>query len=268
MKFIHVTDLHLVAPGEELWGLNPMQRLQACLADILLYHPDAEFCGITGDLTDDGQISAYQGLAAELANFPIPCHLMLGNHDDRANFGLVFSSHPRDDAGFIQHRLDREEGVFLFLDTLKGPPSSAGLYCADRRAWLGRQLEKSRGRPVYLFMHHPPFSISHRLMDQIMLEEPEAFHALLQGHDIRHIFFGHAHRTISGVWRGISCSALPSICHQLPLVARSVETVYSEEPAMYGIVHLGKDSLIVHSDAFLDRRPAKMTDADAREGWL
>ena len=34
MKFIHITDPHLVPPGELLWGLNTFERLEACLADI------------------------------------------------------------------------------------------------------------------------------------------------------------------------------------------------------------------------------------------
>ena len=33
MKFIHITDTHLVAPGVPLYGLDPCERLAACLAD-------------------------------------------------------------------------------------------------------------------------------------------------------------------------------------------------------------------------------------------
>ena len=48
MKFIHFTDLHLVPPGETLWGNNPFERLNACLSDIAAHHPDAEFGDIAG----------------------------------------------------------------------------------------------------------------------------------------------------------------------------------------------------------------------------
>ena len=50
MKIIHVTDLHLVPPGEKLWGFDPMARFEACLADIERHHRDAAFCVITGPL--------------------------------------------------------------------------------------------------------------------------------------------------------------------------------------------------------------------------
>jgi Icc protein len=116
-------------------------------------------------------------------------------------------------------------------------------------------------------MHHPPFDIEHALMDLIKLDDAEDFAALLQGHNIRHIFFGHAHRTISGQWRGIPFSALPSLNHQLPLVGSSVETVYSDEPPMYSVVTMRDGMTIVHSDAFLHRAPAQMQRDEERGTW-
>jgi 3',5'-cyclic AMP phosphodiesterase CpdA len=267
MKFIHLTDLHLVAPGQKLWGLDPAERLSACLDDIARHHPDAAFCAISGDLADRGEIAAYQWLKDRLAAFPIETHLMLGNHDDRENFRQVFLDHPRDDGGFVQDAREQNGGIFLFLDTLKGPPSSAGLYSPERREWLTEQLDKAAGRPVYLFMHHPPFSIAHELMDKIMLDDPEEFASLLQGHLVKHIFFGHGHRAVSGVWRGISFSALPAINHQLPLVTGSVETAYSDEPPAYAVVHVTGEGIIVHNDAFLHRGPANMPVDAERGDW-
>ena len=265
MKFIHVTDLHLVPEGELLWGLSPVETLDACLADIARHHCDAAFVAITGDLAERGEVAAYKLLKDRLSTFSLPVLLMLGNHDDRENFRSVFADVPPDHGGFVQQAREEHGGVFLFLDTLKRPPSSAGLYSRERRQWLAQQLDKAGGRPVYLFMHHPPFSIAHELMDRIMLDGPEEFAALLQGHDVRHIFFGHGHRAVSGVWRGISFSALPSLNHQLPLVGGSVETVYSHEPPAYAVVHVTGEGIIIHNDAFQDRKPAAMP-ADAERG--
>jgi len=268
MKFIHVTDLHLVPEGEMLWGLKPIEVLDACLADIARHHADASFVAITGDLTDRGEIEAYQLLKRRLDSFPLPAPLMLGNHDDRENFKSVFADASLDHGGFVQQVHEEHGGVFLFLDTLKGPPSSAGLYTEERKQWLTQQLDKAGGKPVYLFMHHPPFSIAHELMDTIMLDDPEEFAALLQGHDVKHIFFGHGHRAVSGVWRGISFSALPALSHQLPLVSGSVNTVYSHEPPAYAVVYATGEGIIVHNDAFLDRKPAVMPEDAEREEWF
>lgn len=267
MKFIHVTDLHLLPEGGALWGLDPFERFEACLADIEAHHADAAFVAITGDLTDKGDEAPYIRLKERLARFPLPCHLILGNHDDRANFRAVFSDRPVDDNGFVQFAIDTDGRSLLFLDTLKGPPSSAGLYCPARREWLAEQLDAADGKPVYLFMHHPPFGIAHPLMDKIMLDDPEDFAEIISGYDVRHIFFGHGHRAVSGVWRGIGYSALPSTNHQLPLVGGSVETVYSDEPPAYAVVHLSEEQTIIHNDAFLDRRPARMPVEAERDDW-
>ncbi len=250
MKFIHITDLHLVAPGETLWGLSPYDRLDHCLSDLSAHHSDASFCAITGDLAERGEIAAYEALQRRLQAFDIETHLMLGNHDDRANHRSVFGGE-----GFVQSAIERNGAHFLFLDTLKGPPSSSGLYDGPRRTWLSRGLEEAKGKPVYLFMHHPPFDIGHPLMDLIKLEDGEGFAGLLAGHDVRHIFFGHAHRMISGQWRGIGFSALPSLNHQLPLAGSSSATVYSDEPPMYAAIHLDAEQITVNADAFLNRLP-------------
>jgi 3',5'-cyclic AMP phosphodiesterase CpdA len=266
MKFIHITDLHLPMPGEILWGLDPLARFEACLADIAKFHSDAIFCVITGDLAERGEVASYEALRGRLRSFPLQTHLLLGNHDDRANFFKVFGS--ADASGHAQSALRCDGRTFLFLDTLKGPPSSAGLYDAPRRTWLAAELAQAKGTPVHLFMHHPPFDIGHPLMDLIKLEDGEGFAALLNGHDVRHIFFGHTHRPMSGQWRGIAFSALPSLNHQLPLIGGSVPTVYSDEPPMYSVVLIEDDRTIVHSDAFLHRKPAQMLEQAERETWF
>ncbi|MGB8314102.1 MAG: phosphodiesterase [Aestuariivirga sp.] len=265
MKFIHLTDLHLVPPTQKLWGLDPFARLELCLADIEKYHGDAAFCAISGDLTERGEAATYKALQARLKTFSLPVHLMLGNHDDRGNFLKVFGG-PLE-GGFVQHRLIAGGQHLLFLDTLKGGLSSAGLYDEPRRKWLRTALADADGAPVHIFMHHPPFKIHHPLMDLIPLEDGEGFGDLLAGHNVRHLFFGHAHRTISGQWRSISYSALPGLNHQLPLVNGSVPTIYSNEPAMYSVVHLRGDQITVHSDAFMDRAPAQMAVDAERGGW-
>ena len=52
MKFIHITDIHLVSPNVLLHGLDPARRFVRCLDHIQRNHSDAECCVITGDLAD------------------------------------------------------------------------------------------------------------------------------------------------------------------------------------------------------------------------
>ena len=60
MKIIQITDTHLMPRGTELHGLNPCERLEACIASIKEFHADAEICIITGDLTDQGLRESYR----------------------------------------------------------------------------------------------------------------------------------------------------------------------------------------------------------------
>jgi 3',5'-cyclic AMP phosphodiesterase CpdA len=258
MKIIHITDFHLVAPGELLWGLNPHERTDRCLADIARWHDNADFCVISGDLTNKGDAKAYAWLVERLEDFPLKTFLMVGNHDAREGFQHAFPDTARDENGFVQYAHQTDSGVFLFLDTLKGPVSE-GEYCTARRDWLAAQLKAAASDPVWIFMHHPPFDIGVPYMDRVKLEEPEAFAGVLETHsNIRHIFFGHVHRAAYINWRGISCTCLPSTNHQIPLNRESVGTPYSVEPPMYGVVLIEEGQTTVHFDACLDRGPADM----------
>jgi 3',5'-cyclic AMP phosphodiesterase CpdA len=223
------------------------------LDDIARHHADAAFCVISGDLANDRDPLAYRWLAARLRDFPLRAILMTGNHDERATMRAELAGLMDDGNGFVQGVLETAEGPFLFLDTHKDPTITSGEYCERRRAWLRARLNETRGRPVRIFMHHPPFDIGVPRMDRIRLEEAEAFGALLEGHDIRHIFFGHVHRPVYVNWRGIPCTALPGTAHQIPLDDAS--GAFTIEPAMYAVVLIEGDRTVVDMDAPLDRRP-------------
>ncbi len=252
MKIIHLTDLHLAAPGQLVWGLDACERAGRVLDDIARWHADAAFCVISGDLADDGDPRAYRWLAGRLARFPLRTFLMVGNHDERRAMHAELPGVMDDGQGFVQGVHETPEGVFLFLDTLKDPTVTSGQYCAARQGWLRARLAEAAGRPVFVFMHHPPFDIGIARMDRIKLEEAETFAGIIAGHDVRHIFFGHVHRPAFVSWRGIPCTALPGTSHQIPLVEAAAFTL---EPPMYAAVLIRDGGVVVNMDAPLDRHP-------------
>ena len=119
MKIIQITDTHLMPRGTELHGLNPCERLEACIVSIKEFHADAELCIITGDLTDCGDREAYRDFRKILQQLPIPFHPLIGNHDNRKIFSEVFPEVPLDEHGFVQRVLDTSLGSFLLLDTVE-----------------------------------------------------------------------------------------------------------------------------------------------------
>ena len=135
MKIIQITDTHLMPRGTELHGLNPCERLEACIASINEFHADAELCIITGDLTDRGYRKAYHDFREILQQLPMPFHPLIGNHDNREIFSEVFPEVPLDKYGFVQQVLETSLGSFLLLDTVEHG-KHWGSYCEKRGAWL------------------------------------------------------------------------------------------------------------------------------------
>lgn len=270
MKFIQFTDLHLVPRGEMLHGLNPHERLEACINDINRNHADAELCIITGDLAQSGQIEAYRDLRNCLSELELPVHLMVGNHDRREQALEIFPDIPVDSDGFFQTSFDTSAGRFVLLDTVE-PGKPWGSYCAERCDWLRRTLEASRDVPVYLFMHHPPFHVGLNCVDRIGLgADGDQIGEILAGLDnLRHLFFGHVHRPISGSWQGIPYSTLRGINHQVPFDFNAVEVVpKSHEPPAYAVIFLKDGQTTVHVHDYLDTyRVPYEKKSEGRPDW-
>ena len=118
MKLVHMSDIHLTAPGKTIGGRDPRLNFERALTDILKCHHDAELLVITGDLSDWGDRDDYEWLKARLAAFPVPVRLCIGNHDRRANFLSVFPDYAGP-GGFAHGVHDTAAGRCLFLDTVR-----------------------------------------------------------------------------------------------------------------------------------------------------
>lgn len=254
MKFIHLTDTHVIGEGL-LYGQDPAARLRAAVASINAEHGEARFVVLTGDMTHWGDAAAYARFSHEIKKLNIPVHLMVSNHDDTAAFGEAFPETPSDDNGFVQSGFDTPFGRFLLLDT-KDKETHAGAYCPARQAWLDRELDQTDW-PIVMFMHHPPLKTGIDSMDRIMLQESEAFYDVIAPHKtrIRHLFFGHVHPAIFGDWRGISYSCMRGLNHQVALELKGdVDRIaVNFEPPAYGVVTLSDDQVTVHLHDFADR---------------
>jgi len=257
--FIHITDLHILPEGETNYGLDPALRLRHAVESIAARHgpgsaAPAEFVIVTGDLTHHGQPQAYEMLREILAGLPMPFHLMLGNHDERAHFRAAFPAAPVDDAGFIQQVIETDMGQFILLDT-KTEGTHAGLLCEARLAWLTARLQESEG-PVFLFLHHPPMPLGITRMDRIPLLNSAALADVLAPHKarIRHMFHGHLHRPLGGSWLGIPFTSLRGTSHQVALdLSERDSTPGSHEPPAYALVRVTEESVVVHAHDFLDQ---------------
>ncbi|MBF0276860.1 MAG: phosphodiesterase [SAR324 cluster bacterium] len=253
MKFIHFTDIHQLQAGQSLHGLNPHERLQACLDSINQFHDDAEFCVITGDLAHRGEDHAYRLLLDQLDQVKMPCHLVIGNHDHRETFKNCCKHVKSDIEGFVQYTVETNSGVFVMLDTVTKPGSDLGAYCKQRQDWLQKTLIKHQNEPVFLFMHHPPFEIHIPAFDKPAFNDKNAFSEMVHSFkNIRHLFFGHTHRPIFGNWQGISFSSMRSTNHQVELNFKEPsELKFCDEKPEYAVVFLTDESVVIHSHSYL-----------------
>ncbi len=256
MKFIHLTDTHLVPPGRRLYGLDPLARLTAAIRDLNQQQPDAAFAIITGDLTHYGQRAAYEALQEALAELSMPYHLVVGNHDRRDEFVEVFTNTPRDSNGFIQYVFDTSQFRCIVLDTLDHD-THAGVLCPQRLTWLTEQLTLAQreAKPVWLFMHHPPFDVGLTLLDSFGLVQKQALGDTIAPFrsQINYLVFGHVHRPVHGTWQGIPFHTLRGLNHQVWF--ESANIVGSHEPPAYAVISVEAAQVTIHVHDFLDNSP-------------
>ncbi|MEM7462280.1 MAG: phosphodiesterase [Pseudomonadota bacterium] len=252
MKLIHISDIHINETA--ILDHDPVENFKLCMTHVENHHGDADMVVITGDLTHHGNLSSYQRLRELISGWRIEPLLMIGNHDDRDVFLEHFPEQATDRNGFVQYVIDREEGRFIFLDTVE-PGTHAGSFCKLRQSWLEENLQEAEklGVPVYLFMHHQPIDVGVKNSDIIGLMEGEGFRQILMRYNrtVRHLFFGHCHYVLSGSVCGIPMSAPRSTNHPcVPDFSDSDSLGVAPSPATYNVCLIGDESVIVHSIDF------------------
>ena len=247
LRFIHLTDTHIATPGETVYGVDPLHVLETCIERINADAFGGELCVVTGDLVHYGAPERYAALKRALDRLRMPYRLLIGNSDERSLFRSAFPDHPRDELGFIQSTFAIGPHRLIFVDTVD--TDAAGVLSPERLAWLERQLGDDRAsRSILLFMHHPPFEMYSAHQNEMGLRNKDEFLALIAGRrNIRHIFFGHAHRPISGNWRGISFSSLRGMQMACSLVQDAADpALFSCPRGVYACVVVDDKQIIIN----------------------
>jgi 3',5'-cyclic AMP phosphodiesterase CpdA len=225
IKLAQISDLH-ITPGEPLFGkVDTAKFLVRAVEKLRQLRPDAVIA--TGDLVEGGSVVEYERLRGLLEPLGMPVHLVLGNHDSRANFRGVFGG-----GDFIQFTFDVGELRVIALDT-NDPGNSGGRLCASRRAWLAAQLDAAAGRPVIVAQHHPPFVTGLPFMDSCGLDAEDAREeaAILARHsNVERVICGHVHRNMHARFGGTIAMTAPSVAHQAALILEGSALAMTFEP--------------------------------------
>lgn len=232
-----LTDLHIREPGRLAYGrLDTAPYLSAAVQAVNALPQRPQAVVLTGDLTDFGRAAEYEHLAQLLTPLEMPLYLLPGNHDDRDQMRRSFEHHTYLGDGEHLHYTAALGGAgglrLIALDTVE-PGASAGRLCRQRLQWLDEQLQRYRGEPLIIAMHHPPFKTLIGHMDRIgLLEGAGELAEMLAAHsNVERVICGHLHRSIYARFGGTVVSTAPSPAHQVCLdLAADADSAWTLEP--------------------------------------
>ncbi len=207
LKFVVMSDLHLVGHGAVSMTLDTAARLEQAVDCINDRYADADFCIIAGDLTDEAEMAAYERLKAIARGIAIPTCITLGNHDDRATFLAVLGQEWADETGKVNHVIDAKGYRVIVLDRSE-PGLVDGVLTPARMDWLRVRLAEAADRPVIVVLHHNANAL-HIEADSLKLLDDAPFIAALKTHrDVRQVIAGHVHLTPTALYHGIPITTL------------------------------------------------------------
>jgi 3',5'-cyclic-AMP phosphodiesterase len=219
MLIAQISDTHVCAEGTRLYGrIDTNAGLARAIDAVNRLRPRPDLVLMTGDLAESGQPAQYAMLRKLLARLEIPLRVLPGNHDSRENLRAAFADHGYFGQGeFLHHAAELGPLTLIALDT-QVPGEDGGTLCAERLAWLERELERSRGRPTLVAMHHPPVPIGVDWLDRSNCANAEGLAGVVSRHpQVERILSGHVHRAAQIRFAGTVVATAPSTAYQVAL---------------------------------------------------
>jgi Icc protein len=235
----HLSDPH-VTTGP--LAAEPAAGLHRALSRVLALEPAPDCVVVTGDLVDRGRPAEYDVLRELIGKYPLPIHLVAGNHDARdalrQALGVVETSYAAEYPDF----------TVVVLDSLRPELGDAGLLGPQQLAWLDATLAGRAGVPAVVCLHHPPVRVGLPGMDAIRLVDSPALAEVLRRHPhVVRVLAGHLHRTVTAGFAGTVLSVAPSTYRQVDLGMREDRPVtFVAEPAGFLLHRIEGGECVTH----------------------
>ncbi|MEV0354739.1 metallophosphoesterase [Nocardia sp. NPDC050697] len=236
MLLAHLSDPHLRA---DALAAAPAANLHLALGRVLALEPRPECVVLTGDLVEYGH-RAYDQLRELIARFPLPLHLVVGNHDDPAAVRETFAGSAALGGGSETHYVvDHAELSVVVLDS-RQPGGPSGRVGERQLALLDRVLSERAERAVFVCLHHPPVPVGIPFLDAMGLTDADALGEVLARHlCVVRVLAGHVHRAVSAPFAGTQVSIAPSTHRQSSLTLSADRQMgYLAEPPAF-LLHVG-----------------------------
>jgi Icc protein len=215
MRIAHISDFHLPGkPGQSAHGAFPDANLREAAGLLKQQAPKADLIVLGGDLLEEGHKGNYEPIADLFKEIEAPLRIVLGNHDDLK--ALQKSSLVQQADRYPGYDSCDHGGVHLiFLNTATAGKPGGSLE-GKQLIWMSEDLYENHGKPVLIFMHHPPIDCGIPWLDKIKLENADAFWDIVPPYakNVMGVFFAHLHIQLSTVVRGVLVASPPAVGFQ------------------------------------------------------
>ncbi len=253
MLIAHLSDLHITGTDPET---RRNRRAITAIERVANLQPGADCLLVSGDLVENGSREEYQFLHTQFQKLHLPIYVVLGNHDERANFRAIFANYPgmAQSSGPVHYCIDQWPVQIIALDTLIEGRADGRLE-PEALAWLSATLARAPHKPTLILMHHPPSAIGLVGLDNIRLNEGrEAFTKIIAANpQIERILCGHVHRASHTRFAGtiVSTSSATGMQSHLDFSTDAKAVMIGEPACLQLHINLPNQGLVSHT-AFID----------------
>ncbi|MFC0002601.1 phosphodiesterase [Micromonospora siamensis] len=228
---------------------EPAAGLHRALGRVLAQRPRPDCVVVTGDLVGSGRPDEYAALREIIRRFPLPVHLVPGNHDDRESLLDAFGGTPWLGGGFsAYYHVDHPEATVVVLDSLAPGGDGGGRLGDEQLGWLDGVLAGRPDVPALVCLHHPPVPVGIPAADAIGLADGDALAEVVARHPhVVRIAAGHLHRTVTAGFAGTVLTVAPSTWKQGALAFGADEQAgWVAEPSGFLLHRIADGGCVTH----------------------
>lgn len=238
LRLIQFTDTHLYGEADgKLRGVATYPALLAAIEHARARYWPCQAILATGDLVQDDP-DGYARFREVFAGLGVPVYCIPGNHDEPPAMARVLQGAPFQLGGSARF----PGWVVVMLDSFLAGKAQGRLSPASL-AELDATLKAHANLHALVCLHHHPVTMDSRWLDQVGLENPDEFFAVLDRHrNVRAVLWGHVHQTHAEERNGVKLLSTPSTCAQF--LPRSDSFAIDRRPPGYRWLDLHADGRI------------------------